>query len=1029
MELALYNRLKKELLGEFAARAEGGDSEYQKQVEAYASSQSSGLKQPVTRKIQKWLATYNDMLPAKAYSLRYYQILALYFTEQVLSEKRAGPQYADQKALAYWMATGSGKTLLMHLNILQYIDHIGGAQAFDELQLIVTTPGVNLIEQHERELEEVVGKLNRIYNNRIKLIVASTAALLNKEQGFFNMPESSRLFRLVLVDEGHIGLSSNGEAGAFKQLRNDLLRPSNSFLFEYSATYHGIAERHVAEYGEQIVYDYNYYRFYKDGYGKDYAFQSLNDDRFADDGRREHAFFSATIDTLTEKLAAYEALRVDLSPAQGGLPFVGQVPDKPLLAFMGNTVEDPKKEGGAKDEVSDIRKFVVWLAHLSAGERARYSRVFNNQYVGRLKLTRSPGIKDEIWLSWGDGEYWGLINVGNGEKFFSDCEEHEALVDANGEALATFLKASIVNPRYHFASIDTPASTINVLVGSRKFAEGWNCFRVSIIGLINLGASKGNKIIQIYGRGVRLKGLRKDGKRKYVEHCQEYSRLVAEDTPENQLRRLETLNVYSLRRAWLEKFLAALEQDLPFIAGPYSVPVAPAVVKVGNRQVPFEEYRDKLFTFKVGQSEFDAPLRIVFDAASHEWAWQYLQDGVCLEGAVRRIPLSLDYRSNKSQSGRDIARTLLSALTDYSTFLPTRDISQRFQTWSRQQRVQLYCSEAGATRCLALRDILGAVGQILYDYDLEGRSWTVIERVLFEVQRDLLEKIFHKIRYDIDKRQYRTELVRQKTAGEAGDFIDCYNLSFEFGSDEARLAFELGQQKEDCIQALHVNRGERHIYEPLMRKDHEEVLNRFGLQRIGISPDKLNAGEVKFLKDILRYIEDNFSRDPRQFYLMRNVESLRSIGIYLDGETRVFYPDFVLWIVDDRNNKTTMVLFDPKGQSGILKEDDLGFSSADAMNDKVRVSTSGQLRELAQKLIGATKRDWSVHSFILLRDSSPLGRFAGLVATPQEVDLAERMIRQGVLRLDWHEENELGQQGKSFPNGDSYLTRIFEKLN
>ena len=41
MELALYNRLKKELLGEFASRAEGGDSEYQKQVEAYASSQSS----------------------------------------------------------------------------------------------------------------------------------------------------------------------------------------------------------------------------------------------------------------------------------------------------------------------------------------------------------------------------------------------------------------------------------------------------------------------------------------------------------------------------------------------------------------------------------------------------------------------------------------------------------------------------------------------------------------------------------------------------------------------------------------------------------------------------------------------------------------------------------------------------------------------------------------------------------------------------------------------------------------------------
>jgi hypothetical protein len=35
--------------------------------------------------------------------------------------------------------------------------------------------------------------------------------------------------------------------------------------------YHGIAEQYVREYEEQIVYDYNYYRFFKDGYGKDYT--------------------------------------------------------------------------------------------------------------------------------------------------------------------------------------------------------------------------------------------------------------------------------------------------------------------------------------------------------------------------------------------------------------------------------------------------------------------------------------------------------------------------------------------------------------------------------------------------------------------------------------------------------------------------------------------------------------------------------------------------------------------------------------
>ncbi|MFI8583158.1 hypothetical protein [Ectopseudomonas khazarica] len=205
-------------------------------------------------------------------------------------------------------------------------------------------------------------------------------------------------------------------------------------------------------------------------------------------------------------------------------------------------------------------------------------------------------------------------------------------------------------------------------------------------------------------------------------------------------------------------------------------------------------------------------------------------------------------------------------------------------------------------------------------------------------------------------------------------------------------------------------------------------MQKYKLKRIGISPDSLNAGERKFLQDILEFIEVNYPRDPREFYLMRNVESLRSIGLYLDGETRVFYPDFVLWIVDDKTNQTTLALFDPKGQSGIMREDDLGVSGGSAMNDKVRVATSAQLPELAQELTHRTKRQWAVHSFILLRDSSPLGRWRGASPTNQEMDLAERMIQQNVLRLDWHPKNELGQTSSSLRNGDTYLSRIFERL-
>jgi len=860
--------------------------------------------------------------------------------------------------------------------------------------------------------------------------VATTGALLNREPGFFNMPESKRLFRLVLVDEGHIGLASGGkDIGAFKKLRQDLLKPENSFLFEYSATYHGITEQHVREYEEQIVYDYNYYRFFKDGYGKDYALQSLSDDRFADQGKSEADFFAATFDTLNEKLIAHEHLAVSQAHEAGQLPFAGRFPDKPLLAFMGNTVEDPKKEGSDKDEVSDIRKFVVWLAHLKLEERTRYQSIFNGQYSGQLTLTRSPAIQDEIWLSWGDGSYWGLINVGNGDKFFNDCDAHPQLHNANGEPVVTLTKAGIVNPRYYFFAIDDPASPVNLLVGSRKFAEGWNCFRVSIIGLINLGSSKGNKIIQIFGRGVRLKGLSGDGKRQNLEHCLDYQELVTENTPDNQLHRLETLNVYSLNRSWLETFLKALEQDLPAISGPFTLDVKPSLVKVGKKQLAFADYQPKLQTFKVGRSEFDAPLRLTFDAASHDWHWQHVEQGEVLSGRLPNLAISLDYRADRAKDGQNLIQALNYCLTSESAFLPTDWLQQRLLIWCRQQRVQLYLLKEGKTGRLTLADMLPAVGQVLYDHDLNDRSWSVIERLLDEVQRDLLEKVFHKVRYDIDKRCYRFEPVRQSVAGAPGDFIDRYALTYEFAKESEKQAFEsdpgLRQQLE--LQ-LKEELGPYHIYEPLLGEATEQLLKKHKLQRIGISPDKLNTGERKFLHDILTFIDTNYCRDHREFYLMRNVESLRSIGLYLEGETRVFYPDFVLWIVDDKHKKTTLALFDPKGQTGIIKEDDLGLNGPDGMNDKVRVATSGQLAELAREMGQRTKRTWNIQSFILLRDKSPLGRFKGAAPNDRDMALAEVMIQKGVLRLDWHEKNELDRVSVLLRDGSSYLSRIFEKL-
>ena len=194
--------------------------------------------------------------------------------------------------------------------------------------------------------------LNEDLGGRIEPTVATTQALLQHEDDYWRLPDDGRTQRLVLEDEAHVGLGTTTE-GEFKSLRNRL-NERHSFLFEYSATYHNIGSDIEADYGEVIVFDYNYARFFKDGYGKDYYFKVVGEDTVdteADVKDNLDRCFAVT----EEKIQAWNHLARKPESERVSL-FGTTFPPRPLIAFMGNTVEDPKKAGkeSADDEVSDI---------------------------------------------------------------------------------------------------------------------------------------------------------------------------------------------------------------------------------------------------------------------------------------------------------------------------------------------------------------------------------------------------------------------------------------------------------------------------------------------------------------------------------------------------------------------------------------------------------------------------------------------------------------------------------------------------
>jgi len=93
-------------------------------------------KEPIRWKYFQWLT----LLFAEVYLDRFFrdpdrmladlnEFLAKYNADKLDKDKLPAYQLADLRKIAFWNATGSGKTLLMHVNILQYIVDPGNRTA------------------------------------------------------------------------------------------------------------------------------------------------------------------------------------------------------------------------------------------------------------------------------------------------------------------------------------------------------------------------------------------------------------------------------------------------------------------------------------------------------------------------------------------------------------------------------------------------------------------------------------------------------------------------------------------------------------------------------------------------------------------------------------------------------------------------------------------------------------------------------------------------------------------------------------
>ncbi len=157
--------------------------------------------------------------------------------------------------------------------------------------------------------------------------------------------------------------------------------------------------------------------------------------------------------------------------------------------------------------------------------------------------------------------YFGVVNVGDvaGLKKALELKADSVLITASVSKGILSVEEDALSGSL-FDTLSLPHSRLNVLIGSRRFAEGWDNYRASSLTLLRLGQGEGSLIIQMFGRVVRFAGCGGDGRRLR--------------NPSNELKPLQTAYVYGLRSKYLAAFLTGLyengvpnirEQICPFV--------------------------------------------------------------------------------------------------------------------------------------------------------------------------------------------------------------------------------------------------------------------------------------------------------------------------------------------------------------------------------------------------------------------------------------------------------------------------------
>ena len=821
-------------------------------------------------------------------------------------------------------ATGSGKTLLMHVNLAQFRHYADEAGELGEYsRAILLTPGEDLTAQHLREFRASGVSAERFRPDllsqpggdlaRVDAIELQKLGEEDKEKTV-----ATRNFgdaNLLLVDEGHVGLGNQESETGFLARRNAL--SARGFVFEYSATFAQAVEAAndnvvTQAYAKSVLFDYSYRYFYEDGFGKDY--QIFN---FADgEGFASRRYLTAGLLSFYQQLRLFEERRHEMRPFNLEKPlwvFVGAYVTKAggankderasltdvaeILRFLGEFLahpdqsrgdieallsSDPAQSGLIDEEghpiFEDTFSYLREKLHGSETVQAMHGdvlrRLFQSPGGGTLTLRRIRGSDKEITLRAGASETpFGLINVGDAPglaSYLGERDELEGLVRVEESA---FDGAPL------FAKLSESTSPVNVLIGSRRFVAGWDSWRVSTLGLMRVGRSEGSQIIQLFGRGVRLKGHEWSLKR---------SRYTEASSHPHHIELLETLGVFGVRADYMQDFRSYLTSEgLPGNERTTTLEIPMNVVYDVGTKLKMLRPKKKRDDGREYDFRRDGARLVLGSPPEHFRAvtvdWYPRIQSVVSRG-----------------SDAEVQKHAAKLQPAHLAFVDWGDVGRELEAFRQTRGFRTLRIAPERLPDLFKSGQDGWYTLYIPEHEMETSSWANV-RVWQQVATEILKRYadafvtYHQrafIEPRLELRELGLDDENLPQNGETHQLIVDATASTLIQDIEA-LKEEIAQRRSGAftspsgkLKAFHLG---HHLYTPLLS-------GQGG--RIRVAPVGLNKSEYDFVVALEDYLEEpeGLDLDGADVYLLRNRSRGSGVGFFEAGG---FYPDFILWVVKD----------------------------------------------------------------------------------------------------------------------------------